>query len=40
MSNDSFNTTTSTSWFGRIGNAVGGILFGIILFLGSFALLN
>lgn len=40
MSNDSFTTTTSTSWFGRIGNAVGVILFGVILFVGSFILLT
>ncbi len=40
MSNDSFSTTTSTSWFGRIGNALAGILFGVVLFLGSFVLLS
>ncbi len=39
MSNDSFTTTTSRSWFSRIGNAFAGILFGLILFLGSFLLL-
>jgi hypothetical protein len=40
MSTDSFTTTTNTSWGGRIGNALGGILFGIILFLGAFVLLT
>jgi len=40
MSNDSFTTTTNTSWFSRIGNAIGGIIFGVILFLGSFVLLT
>lgn len=39
MSNDSFTTTTSRSWFSRIGSAISGILFGLILFLGSFLLL-
>ncbi len=40
MSNDSFTTTTNTSWFSRIGSAIGGIIFGVILFLGSFVLLT
>jgi hypothetical protein len=39
MSNDSFTTTTSKSWFSRIGGAISGILFGVVLFLGSFLLL-
>ena len=39
MSDDSFTSTTSTSWFSRIGSAIGGILFGVVLFLGSFLLL-
>lgn len=39
MSGDSFTTTTSRSWFSRIGSAFMGILFGLILFLGSFLLL-
>lgn len=39
MSNDSFTTTTSKSWFSRIGSAISGILFGVVLFLGSFLLL-
>lgn len=37
---DTFTTTTSSSWFSRLGNALAGILFGIILFLGSFVLLT
>lgn len=40
MSDDSFTTTTSQSWFSRLGNAITGILFGIVLFLGSFVLLT
>ena len=40
MSNDTFTTTTSRSWFSRIGSAIGGILFGVILFFGSFVLLT
>lgn len=39
MSDDSFTTTTSKSWFSRIGSAITGILFGVVLFLGSFLLL-
>lgn len=38
--NNSFTATTSTSWLSRISGAVGGILFGILLFLGSFVLLT
>ncbi len=40
MSDDSFTTTTRKSWFGRIGDAVGGVVFGLILFLLSFVLLS
>ncbi len=40
MSADSFTKTTSTSWGGRLANALGGILFGVVLFLGSFVLLT
>lgn len=40
MAPDSITTTTSKSWTSRIGNAFAGILFGIILFLGSFVLLT
>ena len=36
---DSFTETTSESWLGRLGNAVKGVLLGIILFLVSFPLL-
>lgn len=32
--------TTSRSWFSRIGNALGGILIGVILFMGSFVVLT
>jgi hypothetical protein len=39
MSDNSFTTTTSKSWFSRIGSAISGILFGVVLFLGSFLLL-
>jgi len=39
MPDDSVTTTSSQSWFGRIGNAFSGILFGLVLFLGSFVLL-
>jgi len=39
MSNDSFTTTTSRSWFSRMGSALSGILFGLFLFVGSFLLL-
>ncbi len=28
---DSFRETTSTSWFGRIGRSIGGVLFGLLL---------
>ena len=40
MSNDSFTTTTSRSWFNRIGSAIAGLVFGVLLFLGSFLLLG
>lgn len=40
MSNDSFTTTTSRSWFSRMGSALSGILFGLLLFVGSFFLLS
>jgi hypothetical protein len=36
---DSFVETTSKSWFGRIGQSVLGVLFGIILVIGAIALL-
>lgn len=34
-----FTETTSTGWFGRIGSSIKGILFGIVLVLGSVVLL-
>lgn len=40
MSNDTFTTTSSRSWFSRLGSAITGILAGIVLFLGSFVLLG
>jgi len=40
MANDSFTTTTSQSWFSRIGGAFSGILFGVVLFLCSFLVLG
>ena len=39
MSNDSVSVTSSQSWLGRIGGAIVGVLFGIILFLLAFPLL-
>ena len=36
---DSFTETTSTSWFSRIGQSIAGVLFGIVLVLGSAVLL-
>lgn len=40
MSNDSISVTSSKSWFSRLGSAIAGVLFGIVLFLGSFVLLS
>lgn len=39
MSNDSVSVTSSQSWLGRIGGAIAGVLFGIILFLAAFPVL-
>jgi len=39
MSDDSYTEVTSESWFGRIGGAIKGIIFGFILFLIAFPLL-
>jgi len=39
MPHDSFTEVTEQSWFSRIGSAIKGIVFGILLFLGSFPLL-
>jgi hypothetical protein len=36
---DSFTEVTSTSWFSRIGQSIVGVLFGIVLILGSAVLL-
>jgi hypothetical protein len=36
---DSFTETTSTGWFSRIGQSIAGVLFGIVLILGSGVLL-
>lgn len=36
---DSYTEVTSKSWFGRIGDSFKGILFGIVLFIGSMFLL-
>ena len=36
---DSFTVTTSQSWFGRIGESIKGVLFGLVLFVLSFPLL-
>ena len=39
MANDFVTETTSQSWFGRIGSAIKGVLFGIVLFAVSFVVL-
>ena len=39
MADDSFREVTSRSWFNRIGGAVKGVVFGLVLLLGAFALL-
>jgi hypothetical protein len=39
MSNDSFTEVSSESWFSRIGGAIKGVFFGILLFLLAFPLL-
>src|SRR5215470_7840525 len=36
---DSFTEVTSTSWFSRIGQSIVGVLFGIVLVVGSAVLL-
>ncbi len=36
---DNFTEFSNQSWFGRIGSAIKGIIFGVILFLGAFILL-
>ncbi len=39
MANDSFTETSSSGWFSRIGNSIKGILFGLVLIVGSAVLL-
>lgn len=39
MGEDSFTEVTDTSWIGRIGGALKGLVFGLILFAGAFVLL-
>ncbi len=39
MALDSFQETTSRSWFARISDSIKGILFGLILFVAAFPLL-
>ncbi len=39
MGNDSFTEVSSQSWFSRIGNSIKGIIFGIVLVIGSVILL-
>ncbi len=39
MNNDSITEVTTDSWFRRIGNALKGIIFGLILFIVAFPLL-
>jgi len=39
MSADSYTEVTSESWFGRIGGAIKGVLFGLVLFIVAFPLL-
>ena len=39
MGNDSHTTVTRQSWGGRIGNALAGVLIGIVMFIGAFPLI-
>ncbi len=39
MSEDQFTTVTQTSWISRIGSAISGLLFGLLLFVLSFPVL-
>jgi hypothetical protein len=39
MSEDSYTEITSQSWFGRIGDSIKGIFFGLLLLIGAFVLL-
>jgi hypothetical protein len=40
MDSNNVTVTSNKSWFSRIGNAISSIVFGVILFLGSFPLLT
>ncbi len=40
MADDSVTETTRQSWLSRIGGAISGVVFGVILFFGSFILLS
>jgi len=39
MSQDSYSVTSNTSWFGRIGESIKGVLFGLLLIVVSFPVL-
>lgn len=39
MSSDSYTEVTSESWFSRIGGAIKGVIFGVVLFIAAFPLL-
>jgi hypothetical protein len=39
MANDSFQVVTSRSWISRLGGAIKGVIFGLVLLLGAFVLL-
>jgi len=40
MADDSFTVTSNQSWFSRLGGAIAGVLFGIVLFLAAFPFLT
>lgn len=40
MADDSFTVTSNQSWFSRLGGAIAGVLFGIVLFIAAFPLLT
>ena len=39
MPEDNFTEVTNDSWFGRLGNAIKGVVFGLLLFVVAFPLL-
>src|SRR5258708_18268552 len=39
QSGDTFTETASEGWLSRIGSAIGGVLFGLVLFIAAFPLL-